>query len=109
MEFDIFKEILLAAKQIDKIIKGFEDLLDCQLVDSALVDTQISLIDLLIDKCEYDTGEDPAIYRYAFECNWGEKPYTYYIKGEKYVVDSPESLYKYVTEKFDFEFTKGDI
>lgn len=106
MEFKIFKEILLAAKDIEEVVSGLETALGIQFGESKLLDTETQLLNILADKYEFDTDEDSIIYHYAFENKWGDKPETYYIQGEKYVVDSPESLYKYLTERSNYEYVK---
>ena len=96
LDFDTFKEILLTAQRIDKVITGLEKALDIQFGDGILIDTQASLLDLLVRKCEPDSSEESIIYNYAFNNNWGEKPESYYVQTKKYTVESIESLYSYL-------------
>ena len=103
MELSVFVEIMRAAERIDKVIRGLEELFDTQFGDSILIKTQTDLLDVLVYRCEWpDAEEDSIIYRYCFEDNWGEKPRTYYVQGEKRIVNSPETLYNYLIENYEY-------
>jgi hypothetical protein len=98
LEKDVFIELLESAQSLDKVMNGLDKALGIQMCDSYLLDAQTKLLDLLVSKCEdLEKGEDPYIYIFAFNNKWGEVPDTQYIGATRYVVDSFDTLFDYLT------------
>lgn len=98
LEKDVFIGLLDSAKALDKVINGLENAFDIQICDGYLLDAQVKLLDLLVLKCEdLEKGEDPYIYIFAFNNKWGEVPDTRYVGETRYVIDSFDTLFDYLT------------
>lgn len=97
MDFEVFKEIMTAIKRIDTIINGLEDVLQTQFTDGLLLETQVGLLDCLVDK--YEPCGESIIYQYCFEHNFGETACAYYCNNKEYLVDDYKTLYEYLVEK----------
>ena len=108
IEFDIFKVLLLSAKNMDDLMAGLESALNVQFGDGLIMDAQGELLNLLVDKCEHDADEQSVIYTYAFDDKWGTESRIYYLNGKAYYVRDIETLYKYLQDKFEYDIAKDD-
>lgn len=103
MEFELFKSMLLAIEQLENIIRDMNKLLGVEICGGSFVEAQSNLLTTLVYAFENSVEDGSVIFRYCFEDNFGKEARPYYTDDKCYYVNSPETLYSYLKEKFDNE------